>query len=375
MLQKLYVNNFRCLQNFTLDLSDCRSALLIGGNGAGKPTVLECLGVLQQIGRGVGRAGDLIKKSDFFLHNTNLPVRIEVEIKLRGTNYKYALSVEWPQKFREARIDEERLSIDDRIIFSRSQGEISLQSGAKFGLDWHVFALPIVNLPSQVDELQPIKNFLASMVLVSPAPDVMTGFSRGATDWLDRDANNFAACLRGLLEKSPAAYNPLFECFKLASPDFLSFRNVESGEDGRQLMVTFGPGDSAERFDTEFRFPSAGEKCFFIGAYLVAVGRSADGHNINPPLPAFFVWDEPDRHLSLSELTHFIGALRKAANHGPQLLVTSHHPTVVRQFSDENTFLLERKSHLDPTRCQKLSDTPYTGDLIEALSLGEVTLS
>ena len=43
MLERLYVHNFRCLENFTLDLAGHPSALLIGKNGAGKSTVLRSL--------------------------------------------------------------------------------------------------------------------------------------------------------------------------------------------------------------------------------------------------------------------------------------------------------------------------------------------
>ena len=36
MLQRLYIHNFRCLENFEFKPSDASSALLIGKNGAGK---------------------------------------------------------------------------------------------------------------------------------------------------------------------------------------------------------------------------------------------------------------------------------------------------------------------------------------------------
>ena len=48
MIERLYVHNFRCLENFTLDLAGHPSALLIGKNGAGKSTVLQCLQVVSE---------------------------------------------------------------------------------------------------------------------------------------------------------------------------------------------------------------------------------------------------------------------------------------------------------------------------------------
>ena len=55
MIERLYAHNFRCLENFTLDLADRPSALLIGKNGSGKSTVLNCFRLFQRIGRGSSR--------------------------------------------------------------------------------------------------------------------------------------------------------------------------------------------------------------------------------------------------------------------------------------------------------------------------------
>ena len=44
MIERLHVHNFRCLENFSLDLTGRPSALMIGRNGSGKSTVLECFG-------------------------------------------------------------------------------------------------------------------------------------------------------------------------------------------------------------------------------------------------------------------------------------------------------------------------------------------
>jgi recombinational DNA repair ATPase RecF len=55
MIQRLYVHNFRCLENFELSLKDMSSALLIGKNGVGKSTIFDVLEIFQSIGRGTNR--------------------------------------------------------------------------------------------------------------------------------------------------------------------------------------------------------------------------------------------------------------------------------------------------------------------------------
>jgi hypothetical protein len=76
----------------------------------------------------------------------------------------------------------------------------------------------------------------------------------------------------------------------------------------------------------------------------------------------------------LSEVDHFITELRRSFKNGGQLLVTSHNAQAIERFSDENTFLLDRKSHLEPTLIKRLDDGSITGDLITSLIFGDMSL-
>ena len=76
MLKRFYANNFRCLENFQLDLGG-PSSLLIGPNGAGKSTVTHALAILQQAARGTNRVAQLVKPTDFPRGKSEGPMRIE----------------------------------------------------------------------------------------------------------------------------------------------------------------------------------------------------------------------------------------------------------------------------------------------------------
>ena len=65
-------------------------------------------------------------------------------------------------------------------------------------------------------------------------------------------------------------------------------------------------------------------------------------------------------------------ALRRAFQSGGQFIATSHNPEAIRRFSDENTLLLYRKSHLEPTIVRPLSELQVSGDLVGALIRGDV---
>jgi ABC-type cobalamin/Fe3+-siderophores transport system ATPase subunit len=364
MIERLYVQNFRCLESVTLDFTGETSALLLGRNGAGKSTSVFALKILQSICRGSSRVDDLISPRDFSFSQTTRPMRFELQATLTGKRFLYAVSFDWPENFREARILDENLSVDGQTVFTRQQAQVELANGSRFGLDWHVFALPVINETPPARSIQELKSFIASLVLLQPIPSRMTGFSDHTTTELMEDGSNFASCLRGLFEKKPAAYGAFDEFVRTVIPDFSAIENVERGKDGKQSMVTFTRSTLEESLAIEFDSLSDGEKCFFLCGYIVA--STAAG------FPIVCVWDEPDNHLSIAEIGQFIMTLRKAAKRGGQFIATSHHPETVRKFSDDTTIVLTRKSHLDPTIPKRLADITYSGDLIDALIRDEI---
>ncbi|MHB1558779.1 MAG: AAA family ATPase, partial [Isosphaeraceae bacterium] len=249
-------------------------------------------------------------------------------------------------------------------VFRRKRDQIQLAGNQSFGIDWHYVALPVIYQRPGEREVQEIKTFFATMMLISLVPRVMTGYAEEPSGELDDDAANFAACLRSLLGQKPAAYAAFDEGVKTVMPDFAAIENIERGERGTQLMVRFERHEAPESLTVEFNALSDGEKCFFLAAYLLAANRTGK--------PVFCFWDEPDNHLSLSEVGQFVVALRKTANRGGQFIATSHHPETIRKFSHDTTLVLNRKSHLEPTTVRPLSEIDYQGDLVHALIRDEI---
>ena len=65
-------------------------------------------------------------------------------------------------------------------------------------------------------------------------------------------------------------------------------------------------------------------------------------------------------------------ALREAFQSGGQFIATTHNPEAIRSFSDENTLVLYRKNHLEPTIVRPLGELQVSGDLVGALIRGDV---
>lgn len=375
MLQRIYVHNFRCLENFELELKDTSSALLIGKNGVGKSTLASALQILQCIARGANRMRDLadgpdhlLGPKDFARGRADVPMRFEIEVLLKKALYKYTLAVELPEGFHELRVAEEQLSVDGKPIFSRQQAQVSLHSApqareVKFLVDWHLAALPVIQEQS-VGRLQLFRTWLAQMIILAPIPAKMTGIANGETLEPVRDGSNFAEWFTGLLSIYPASYTRVEKYLKNVLPDLLDFQNQRIGADARIMQVRFEEKQAS--LLVGFNDLSDGEKCFFLGAVVLAANSSYG--------PLFCFWDEPDSYLSLSEVGQFAVALRSAFKEHGQILVTSHNPEIIRKFSNENTFVLDRKSHLEPTLIRPLSQLVPSGDLVEALIRGDIGL-
>ena len=367
MIQRLYVHNFRCLENFELTLKDLPSALLIGRNGTGKSAIGFALSVFQSIGRGVNRVGQLVQPKDCTRSRLDVPIRFEMDVVLDEKLYAYTLALELPEDDRELRVAEECLTVEGERIYSRKEAQVTLRSAenspeTQFQVDWHLIALPIIQEQSEDDPLHILKTWLARMIILAPIPALMNGDSTSVTLEPGRAGANIGEWVSGVLSRYPAAYTRIDQYLREVMPDIQDFQNEQAGRTAQSLLVRFTANTA--NLNIYFNDLSDGEKCFFLCAVVLAANTFYG--------PLFCFWDEPDNYLSLAEVGHFITALRRSFKNNGQILVTSHHEEAIRKFSGHNTFKLDRKSHLEPTLVKLLGDVPVQGDLVDSLIRGDI---
>jgi len=368
-MRRFYVHNFRCLENFELPVSGHSSLLLIGKNGSGKTSVGLALWILRKIARGTNRVDKLVKPKDLAPGRREVPMRFEIQAELGGKVYEYIIALELPENFKELRVLEEKLTVDGAPVYTRQQAQVHLvragrgeQKEPTFRVDWHLVALPIVQELSHTDPLAIFKQWLARMLILRPTPSAIGGDSDYEVRVPFPSVKNFAAWFSGLLSDAPASYARIDEYLKQVMPDMRNIRNPLIGKDSRSLEVEFA--DSQGSLTIPFKDLGDGEKCFMICA-LVLAARHAYG-------PTVCFWDEPENYLSINEVGDLILALRRAFESGGQFIATSHNPEAISRFSNENTFLLYRKSHLEPATVRPLADLKINGDLVSALIRGDV---
>jgi len=363
VIRRLYVNNFRCLENFELPISGRSSVLLIGKNGAGKTTISLALQILQKIGQDTNRVGDLVKPKD--LVRKDVPMRFEIAVELKSRIYEYTIAFEFPDGFKELRVFEEKFTVDGNAVYTREVAQVHItRTGqqADFLLDWHSVALPIVHLKPADDPLSVFKQWLGRILILRPIPSLILGYSEQDTLQPNSEVTNFGGWFQGLLTDSPSGYSKIDEYLKQVMPDLKNIKNPMVGKESRSLVVEFSNVQGSVILP--FADLSDGEKCFMICAVVLAANDAFS------PLVCF--WDEPDNYLALDEVGHFVMTLRKAFQSGGQFIATSHNPEAIRRFSDENTIVLFRKSHLEPTIARPLNELQINGDLVGALIRGDV---
>jgi energy-coupling factor transporter ATP-binding protein EcfA2 len=374
VIRRFYVHNFRCLENFELPISGQSSALLIGKNGSGKSTVGLALQILQKIARGTNQVGELVRPKDFARGRSDVPMRFEIEIQLEGKTYAYSIAFELASGLKELRVLEEKIEVGGKPVYTREGAQVRLEMQhaahtlqnlalqSSFPIDQQLVALPIIQQQLPRDPISAFKQSIARMLILRPMPSLIAGDSKEETLEPDPQVTDFGAWFAGLLAYAPSAYAEIDNYLKQVMPDLKDIKNPLVGKDSRSLEIQFSNDQGSATFP--FEDLSDGEKCFMICALVIAANHAYG--------PVFCFWDEPDNYLALSEVGHFVLALRKAFQSGGQFIATSHNSEVVRSFSDENTLVLYRNNHLEPTKVRALKDIRVNGDLVGTMIRGDL---
>jgi predicted ATPase len=351
MIRRLYIDNFKCLVNFELNLQDL--TLLVGPNGVGKTSVLDVVFALRQLLAGTAKVTDLGAFPTSTLtrwQKRNMQV-FELDAVLEGIDYRYRLEVEHDPTNRRARVGLERLEMKGAPLFRFRQGEVQLyrdnhSAGPIFGADWSESAMARVPPRNDNTHLSRFLDFIRKVIVCGLYPASFASESSTEDAVLQRDARNFAAWYRHLLLERQDLVPEFTKALQEVIAGFRGIRMEKVGLDTRALMVMFD--QQGQRYELRLDEISDGQRALVA---LYSLVRLASG----PGYTLFL--DEPDNYIALAEIQPWLIELADACGANvAQAVLCSHHPELIDYLGADRGILLERESS-GVTRARALAET------------------
>jgi predicted ATPase len=338
MITGLYVDNFRCLSNFSLKLANI--SLILGENGAGKSTIFDVILRIQGWLSGEMQIQQAFSDSTMTKWLTsNLQV---FRLQLRGPdgNYEYQLEINHERKRGLARVELELLTLEGRDLFRFEKGIVKLfrddsSAGPEYEFDWSRSALATIVPRENNSKLTWFKEYIRGTVVTSLVPSQMVSESRIEDKYLAFDGKNFTNWYRMISQEHQDRLVVLIKALREAIPGFFILRFSPAGAESKLLQVEFGNENPSEKSIVySFEELSDGERALMVLYSLLHVCNGSKG--------TLFI-DEPDNYLSLTQLQPWLMELSDICNEkGLQAIIVSHHPEFIDYLGPESGIWLER---------------------------------
>lgn len=325
MIKKLYIDNFRCFVNFELQLDEM--ALILGGNGSGKSTVLSVLYKLQELVVRGKRIEEVFSARDLSMTHSRDTQVFAVDLAVADGDYRYELTIEHDRDRDKMRIQRERLRIDGNPLFSFHTGKAQLYrddhtEGPSYPFDWARSGVASLYESADNRRLSRFKRELANLIIVKPCPPLFDSETKAEDEFLEPTMRNFVGWYRYAAQENMGALAKLFADLKDILPGFESISLSKSGTSRFALKALFDGSDSANKH-VKYGFDqlSDGQRALVaLYSLLILPGERR---------VSLFI-DEPDAYLSLGEVQPWISQVFDACGESlEQAVLVSHHPITI----------------------------------------------
>ncbi len=336
MIKNLYIDNFRCLANFKIDLQ--ANQLWLGANGTGKSSVIDVLCKIQRVLDG-DSVEDIFSVDDLTLWQKKSAQTIGFTMTIDQDQYEYELIVECDRDRRRCYIQKEQLRWNGGTFFLYEHSEAHLfrlnrstgrtEEGTHFGADWTRSVIPTIG---ERDDNRPLIQFRRTVqnkwLLVHPIPALVEDIATGETSRLQPYAQNFAQWYRHTIQENPEIGSEAFAALKQVLPEFTSLSLPEFG-DARRLTARFSFGD------IRFRNLSDGQRQLVMLHVILSLLKY--NHSV-------LIIDEPDNFVCLREVAPWLQELRDLCQESRdrQAIIISHHPETINKMVDGSEILFYR---------------------------------
>ena len=315
MIKRLFVDNYKCLVNFDLQLQEL--SLLLGPSGVGKTSVLDIVYALRQLLSGDAKVTD----RDVFPNRTltrwqsrNLQV-FELDVLLQSETYTYRLEVEHEREQRIARIRSETLTVDGNPLFEFVLNQVQLFrddpsrgicKGPSYTTDWKESALSRVFPGPSNRRLTRFLDYMRRILVCGIHPPSLLTESTEETPLLRRDGCNFADWYRHTHQERPDLTDTLTKnLVEVIGGGFSGIRLEQFGHDARSFTIVFTDqedGDSRDGYKLRFDEISDGQRALIVLYGLIILVRN-QGYTL--------FLDEPENYVALREIQPWLRRQRR----------------------------------------------------------------
>jgi hypothetical protein len=379
MLTRLYIDNFRCFEEF--EYRPGRKQLIVGPNGTGKSSFMEALMFLRRFGQD-GVLADALPAMQPTLWASRKKQVFELEAALGGV-FLYRLEIEPPKETSRPRVRSETLQFEGKPVLEFVEGEVQLYDrfipAQRFPADPFRSALAIT--PLGTDEVSRFKLWLDRVFCFRLNPFAMAPRAERPQQAPATDLSNFAAWYSHLVQSDPQANFALHQSLRESLDGFNSLKLESLGGFVRILvadfagktsqtgfhMGRFGLSQPSEPITTgdmmlgashpplRFGFDelSEGQRCL-ICLYAVL-------HFVLTKAGTTVVIDEPENFISLREIQPWLMAASDAVDeNNSQIILISHHPELIDQWAPSCGVQFVREK-LGPVRVVPFHGEPDSG--------------
>lgn len=363
MLKRIYVDNYKALVNFELQLTP--RCLLVGDNGSGKSSVFEVLYNLRQFITGQGKTDQLFDTRRRTRWQDRTEQTFELDVEGNGGVYTYRLVIEHEVDTRKSRVKEERLKFDQKPLYGYFDEEAHLyadnfKAGPKFPIDWSQSGLAFLHPRGDNKLLTWFKNRIEHFVIASLEPPQMSVLSSAEDRVLSKNGYNFASWYRFQSQEQIGKVMQLTEKLREVIPGFHSMNLFQESAGVRSLKVKIETQEK-EKTEEDYGFDelSDGQRQL-IALYSLLIG-------VGGPDYSLFL-DEPDNYVSLQEIHPWLNALTDACEEARfQTTIISHHPELINYLGGSSGVWFFRDEN-GPTRVGPLSSSAEGLKLSEAVA-------
>ena len=344
VLRRIYVHNYKCLQNFELELQE--TVLLLGANGAGKTAVLDVVYGLRKLLSAEAKIADQVAfhPSTLTRWQTNSKQVFEIDVEVGEESFRYRLEIEHADDGRHSRVAWESLGAGPTTLFKCEMGDVQLyrddgSEGPTFKTDWTESALARVVAQPINTRLTAFKDAMRATVVCNIRPALLRAESTREDQLLGRHAENFVDWYRHAVQENPASSVAHVEALREVIDGFNNIHLQQSGLDSRALMFDFA-GDHVSggpNFKLRFDELSDGHRALVVLYALLHLRQDAASVTL--------FLDEPDNYLALTEIQPWLLELVDLCDGTPsQAVVCSHHPELIDYLGPDRGVLLVRES-------------------------------